>query len=60
MIDDHVPFLRLGIPAIDLIDFGYRYADTVEDTPDKLSEDSLDAVGEAVAELVIGLAGGPQ
>ena len=60
VIDDHVPFLRLGIPAIDLIDFGYRYADTVEDTPDKLSEDSLDAVGEAVAELVIGLAGASQ
>jgi glutaminyl-peptide cyclotransferase len=60
VIDDHVPFLRLGIPAIDLIDFGYRYADTVEDTPDKLSEDSLDAVGEAVAELVIGLAAPPQ
>ncbi|MGZ5347058.1 MAG: M28 family metallopeptidase [Solirubrobacterales bacterium] len=60
VIDDHVPFLRLGIPAIDLIDFGYRYADTVEDTPDKLSEDSLDAVGEAVAELVIGLGAPPQ
>jgi hypothetical protein len=25
--DDHTPFLRAGIPAVDLIDFSYRYAD---------------------------------
>jgi glutaminyl-peptide cyclotransferase len=56
VIDDHVPFLAAGIPAIDLIDFSYRYADTVEDTPDKLSEADLDAVGETVAELVRELA----
>jgi hypothetical protein len=60
VIDDHIPFVLQGIPAIDLIDFSYRYADTVEDTPDKLSEDSLDAVGESVAELVIALASEPQ
>jgi Zn-dependent M28 family amino/carboxypeptidase len=52
VIDDHIPFLQAGIPAIDLIDFDYRYADTVEDTPDKLDPAALDAVGEAVAELV--------
>ena len=28
IFDDHTPFLRRGIPAIDLIDFTYRYADT--------------------------------
>jgi Zn-dependent M28 family amino/carboxypeptidase len=60
VIDDHVPFLQQGVPSIDLIDFNYRYADTVEDTPDKLSEDSLDAVGESVAGLVIALAREPQ
>ena len=60
VIDDHVPFLLQGVPAIDLIDFSYRYADTLEDTPDKLSEDSMDAVGESVAELVIELASPPQ
>jgi hypothetical protein len=52
VLDDHTPFLRAGIPAIDLIDFSYRYRDTVQDTPDKLSPRSLDAVGEAVVELV--------
>ncbi|MGH2924217.1 MAG: M28 family metallopeptidase [Solirubrobacterales bacterium] len=56
IIDDHVPFLQQGIPAIDLIDFSYEHADTVEDTPDKLDPAALDGVGEAVAELVIELA----
>jgi glutaminyl-peptide cyclotransferase len=50
--DDHTPFLRAGIAAIDLIDFAYRDADTVGDTIDKLSVESLDAVGEAVFALV--------
>lgn len=50
--DDHTPFLRAGIPAIDLIDFGYRYADGLEDTVDKLDVRALDAVGESVVELV--------
>lgn len=56
IIDDHIPFVRQGVPAIDLIDFSYRYADTVEDTPDKLDPAALDAVGEAVAVLVARLA----
>ena len=58
-IDDHVPFVLAGIPAIDLIDFSYEYADTSEDTPDKLDPDALGAVGEAVAELVIELSAPP-
>ena len=41
-----------GIPAVDLIDFSYRYADTLRDTPDKLSTRSLDAVGETVVEYL--------
>jgi hypothetical protein len=52
ILDDHTPFLRAGIPAIDLIDFSYRYADTVRDTLDKLSERSLDAVGESTVALL--------
>jgi glutaminyl-peptide cyclotransferase len=52
ILDDHTPFLNAGIPAIDLIDFSYRYADTTRDTVDKLSERSLDAVGEATLELL--------
>ena len=50
--DDHTPFLRAGIPSVDLIDFSYRYADGLKDTIDKLSVASLDAVGETVFALV--------
>src|SRR5829696_7904247 len=46
VLDDDIPFLEQGIRSIDLIDFSYRYADTVEDTPDKLDQGVLDEVGE--------------
>jgi Zn-dependent M28 family amino/carboxypeptidase len=59
VIDDHFPFLEAGVPSIDLIDFDYPYADTAQDTVDKLSEEELDAVGETVAELVIDLSRQP-
>jgi hypothetical protein len=52
ILDDHTPFLRARIPAVDLIDFSYRYADTLSDTPDKLSPRSLDAVGETIVEYL--------
>jgi glutaminyl-peptide cyclotransferase len=52
ILDDTTPFLDAGIPAIDLIDFSYRFKDTVRDTVDKLSLRSLDAVGESVVELL--------
>jgi glutaminyl-peptide cyclotransferase len=55
--DDHTPFLRAGIAAVDLIDFSYRYADGLRDTLDKLSLASLDAVGETVYALVSELRG---
>jgi glutaminyl-peptide cyclotransferase len=57
VLDDHIPFLEQGVPSIDLIDFSYPYADTVEDTPDKLDPAILDQVGETVAQLVINLSG---
>ena len=53
LYDDHTPFLRAGVPAIDLIDFDYRYADTLQDTVDKLDVRALDGVGEAVLELLL-------
>jgi glutaminyl-peptide cyclotransferase len=53
LIDDHTPFLEAGIPAIDLIDFDYPHKDTLEDTVDKTSVRSLDAVGETVVEMVL-------
>lgn len=54
--DDHVPFVRAGVPAVDLIDFDYgpenRYWHTAEDTVDKLSPRSFEIVGEVVLALV--------
>jgi peptidase M28-like protein len=55
IFDDHFPFAQAGIPAIDLIDFDYPYRDTAQDTPDKLSPNSLDKVGETVIELILSL-----
>ncbi len=51
LLDDHTPFLRQGIPAVDLIDWSYPGHD-VSDTIDKLSRRSIDAVGETMVELV--------
>ena len=51
ILDDHTPFLRAGVPAVDLIDWSYPGHD-VSDTLDKLSRRSLDAVGETMVELV--------
>ncbi|MDQ4075257.1 MAG: M28 family peptidase [Chloroflexota bacterium] len=48
IIDDHLPFLEQGIPAVDLIDFDYPYWHTTEDTCDKLSAESLYKVGRVV------------
>jgi hypothetical protein len=40
--------LWAGIPAVDLIDFDYPYWHTVQDTADKVSAESLSAVGETL------------
>jgi len=52
VLDDHTPFTQRGIPAIDLIDFDYPPRDSLQDTLDKVSQRSLDAVGETVYRLV--------
>lgn len=53
MLDDHTPFLEKGIPAVDIIDFDYSYYHTTEDTPDKVSADSLKAVGDTLWHWVV-------
>ena len=50
--DDHTPFMRAGVPAIDLIDFDFPQWHTLQDRPNVLSKRSLDAAGEAVVELM--------
>lgn len=59
MLDDHTPFLEAGIPAVDIIDFDYPYWHTVQDTPDKVSAESLQAVGEILHAWVIGRSAQP-
>ena len=49
ILDDHTPFLRAGIPAVDIIDFDYPYWHTTEDTLNKVSAQSLQIVGDVLA-----------
>ena len=48
MLDDHLPFAQRGIPAVDIIDFDYPYWHTTQDTPDKVSAESLERVGRVL------------
>jgi Zn-dependent M28 family amino/carboxypeptidase len=54
--DDHLPFAKIGVPVIDIIDLDYGYNNvfhhTSEDTIDKLSPKSLQIVGDVVLETV--------
>jgi len=56
MVDDHTPFIAVGIPAAELIDYEYGYANaywhTPEDKIDKLSPKSLEIVGKVLLETV--------
>lgn len=45
IIDDHIGFIRRGVPSVDIIDFDYPYHHTTADTCDKLSVESLTRVG---------------
>ena len=50
--DDHIPFLRAGVPAVDLIDLDYRAWHTAGDTLDKVAASSLQAVGDVLLEAL--------
>jgi peptidase M28-like protein len=52
VLDDHVPFLQQGVPAIDLIDFNFDCYHRTCDDLSAVSERSLDATGETVLELI--------
>lgn len=53
ILDDHTAFLEKGIPAVDIIDFDYPYWHTTEDTFDKVSAESLEAVGRTLASWLV-------
>jgi glutaminyl-peptide cyclotransferase len=46
--DDHVPFLRAGVPAVDIIDLENPTWHTPQDTLDFVSARSLQIVGDVV------------
>lgn len=46
--DDHVPFVRAGVPAVDIIDIEYPQWHTAEDDLAHVSADSLKLVGDVV------------
>ena len=54
--DDHIPFMKRGVPSADLIDFDYGYNNvfwhTSQDTVDKLSPKSLEIAGKVILETV--------
>jgi glutaminyl-peptide cyclotransferase len=54
--DDHLPILKIGVPAVDIIDLDYGYNNvyhhTVQDTIDKLSPQSLAISGDVVLETI--------
>jgi hypothetical protein len=52
VLDDHTPFVRASIPAVDLIDFRYPCWQKPCDTIDKVSLKNLTKVGATVLELV--------
>jgi glutaminyl-peptide cyclotransferase len=51
IIDDHTPFERAGVPAVDFIDWSYD-GHSLSDGLDRLSPAAADAVGETVVELL--------
>jgi glutaminyl-peptide cyclotransferase len=54
--DDHIPFLRAGAPALDLIDFEYgsqnAWWHTEQDTIDKLSPRSFQVIGNVLLKVL--------
>jgi glutaminyl-peptide cyclotransferase len=50
--DDHVPFLRAGVPSVDIIDLDYAAWHTANDTLDNVSQESLQIVGDVILEAL--------
>jgi Zn-dependent M28 family amino/carboxypeptidase len=53
--DDHIEFLKAGVPAVDLIDLDYPAWHTAADTIDKVSAASLQAVADVLMAALPGI-----
>ncbi|MEP6573132.1 MAG: M28 family peptidase [Gemmatimonadota bacterium] len=54
LIDDHVELQKVGIRAIDVVDFDYPAWHTPDDTIDKVSAHSLQVVGDVMLNVIWG------
>jgi Zn-dependent M28 family amino/carboxypeptidase len=54
ILDDHVPFVRAGVPSVDLIDFTFPCWHKPCDDLTAVSASSLDIVGETVSDVLRG------
>jgi glutaminyl-peptide cyclotransferase len=52
LIDDHMPLLNAGMPAVDIIDFDYSAWHTSHDLPDQVSAESLAEVTRVASWIV--------
>jgi glutaminyl-peptide cyclotransferase len=59
ILDDHIPFLAAGVPAVDVIDWSFgpgpapgAYWHTPEDNLERVCPESLDAAGEAALRAI--------
>ena len=48
IIDDHIPFLRRNVPAVDIIDLNYKYWHTVDDNLENIDYESISIVTDVV------------
>jgi glutaminyl-peptide cyclotransferase len=55
IVDDHTPFVRRGVPAIDLIDFTFDCWHKRCDDMTAVSARALDLTGETVVQMLLDL-----
>jgi hypothetical protein len=53
--DDHVPFMKAGVPSVDIIDLQYPQWHTAQDSLDAVSARSLQIVGDVVLAALPGI-----
>jgi hypothetical protein len=53
--DDHLPLIEVGLKVIDVIDLDFAHHHTPEDTEDKVSQKTLQVVGDVAVAVIRGL-----
>jgi hypothetical protein len=54
VLDDHVPYLERGIPAVDLVDMHFPQWHTVDDVPRVCAPESLGQAGRLLVDFLYG------